>query len=74
MEKAFKAIIIYAKKIIPRPHGLVELYSEVKNILHVNPSIESNLPGLSAYYTQSRYPNASLRRPSIEIWGKLNEA
>ncbi|MEM2511106.1 MAG: hypothetical protein QXY40_09700 [Candidatus Methanomethylicia archaeon] len=48
MEKTFKAIIIYAKKIIPRPHGLVELYSEVKNILHVNPSIESNLPGLSA--------------------------
>lgn len=25
------------------------------------------LAELSAYYTQSRYPNAGLRRPSVEI-------
>ena len=66
-EKAFKALIIYVKRFIHRSHDLVELYSEVKDVLHLNPSVESNIPELSAYYIQSRYPNAGLRRPSLEI-------
>lgn len=67
VEKALKAIIIHVKRVIHRSHDLVELYGEVKDVLHVNSSIESCLPELSAYYTQSRYPNAGLRRPSLEI-------
>jgi len=66
-EKAIKALIIQAKRFIHRSHDLVELHNEVKDTLQLEPTIADNLPELSTYYTQARYPNAGLRRPSTEI-------
>lgn len=48
----------------------MELYDGIKDGLRLNSLTESALPELSAYYTRSRYPNAGLRRPSIEIGGE----
>lgn len=66
-EKALKALIIQAKRFVHRSHDLVELHSEVKDIVQLGPTLADNLPELSTYYTQARYPNAGLRRPSAEI-------
>jgi len=66
-EKALKASIILYKRLIPRSHDLVELDNEVKELLDLAEDVEAGLPELSAYYTQARYPNAGLRRPSVEI-------
>jgi HEPN domain-containing protein len=67
VEKALKAAILYVKRIVHRSHDLLELYEEVRNVLKFSQTLEEGLPELSAYYTQSRYPNAGLRRPSTEI-------
>jgi len=66
-EKALKALIIFHKRFIHRSHDLVELHNEVKNLLNLTEDVEASLPELSAYYTLARYPNAGLRRPSVEI-------
>lgn len=66
-EKAFKAVILYIKKMPHRSHDLLEIYEEVKGFINLEQNLEESLPELSAYYTQSRYPNAGLRRPSAEI-------
>ncbi|MEM1513152.1 MAG: HEPN domain-containing protein [Candidatus Jordarchaeales archaeon] len=66
-EKALKALIIHLKRVVHRSHDLVELYEEVREELALGDVVERRLPELSAYYTQSRYPNAGLRRPSAEI-------
>ncbi len=66
-EKAFKALIIFHRKIVHRSHDLLELYSEVKDCLELDAEVVEGLAELSAYYTQARYPNAGLRRPSLEI-------
>lgn len=69
-EKALKALIIHTKRFIHRSHDLVELHNEVKDVLQLGSALSDNLPELSSYYTQARYPNAGLRRPSSEI-GKV---
>jgi len=66
-EKALEASIIFHKRLIHRSHDLVELHNEVKHLLDLPEDVEAGLPELSAYCTQARYPNAGLRRPSIEI-------
>jgi HEPN domain-containing protein len=66
-EKALKALIIFHKRLIHRSHDLLELYSEVKDFLVLEDEVKEGLAELSAYYTQARYPNAGLRRPSLEI-------
>ncbi|MEM3692488.1 MAG: HEPN domain-containing protein [Candidatus Bathyarchaeia archaeon] len=69
-QKALKALILFHKRLVHRSHDLLELYSEVKDILELEEEVKEALPELSAYYTQARYPNAGLRRPSLEI-GKV---
>ncbi len=65
-EKALKSLILHVIGEYPHGHDLVKLYRRVKE--YVNLSInESLLARLSAYYTQARYPNAGLERPSEEI-------
>ncbi len=65
-EKALKALILHVLGEYPRGHDLVKLYRRVKG--HVRMKLnESFLARLSAYYTQARYPNAGLERPSEEI-------
>ena len=66
-EKALKALIIQLRRVVHRSHDLVELYGVVREDLRLEGEVEGRLPELSAYYTQSRYPNAGLRRPSSEI-------
>lgn len=45
---------------------LVKLYRKAGEYVELNIS-QARLAGLSAYYTQARYPNAGIERPSIEI-------
>ncbi len=65
-EKALKALILHVLGEYPRGHDLVRLYRRVKDHVEVRLN-ESSLARLSAYYTQARYPNAGLERPSEEI-------
>jgi len=65
-EKALKALILHTLGEYPRGHDLVKLYDMVKNVVHIELDMTS-LVILSAYYTQARYPNAGLERPSREI-------
>ncbi|RLG62129.1 hypothetical protein DRN84_02510 [Candidatus Geothermarchaeota archaeon] len=50
----------------PKGHDLVKLYNIIKEELALEIDI-SLLPRLSAYYVQTRYPNAGIERPSIEF-------
>jgi len=65
-EKALKALILHTLGEYPRGHDLVKLYSMVKSIVRIELDMKS-LVVLSTYYTQARYPNAGLERPSREI-------
>ena len=65
-EKALKSLILHVLGEYPRGHDLVKLYSMIKNHVKLEISI-ADLSRLSAYYTQARYPNAGLERPSKEI-------
>jgi len=65
-EKALKALILHALGEYARGHDLVRLYRRVKGLVGVNLG-EGSLARLTAYYTQARYPNAGLERPSEEI-------
>ncbi len=65
-EKALKALILHVLGEYPRGHDLVRLYWMIEK--HIKLSISKvDLMRLSAYYTQARYPNAGVERPSIEI-------
>lgn len=65
-EKALKALILHMVGEYPRGYDLVRLYWIIEK--HVKLSISKvDLMRLSAYYTQARYPNAGVERPSIEI-------
>jgi len=65
-EKALKALILHVLGEYPRGHDLVRLYRRVREVVGLGLS-ESSLARLSAYYTQARYPNAGIERPSEEI-------
>ncbi len=65
-EKALKALILHVLGEYPRGYDLVKLYWRVKSHTPIRLS-EASLARLSAYYTQARYPNAGLERPSEEI-------
>jgi len=45
---------------------LVKLYRDLKKYVDVEVN-EDDLSRLSMYYTQARYPNAGIERPSQEI-------
>lgn len=62
-------MIVHTKRFIHRSHDLVELSNEVRDTFQLRSDVADNLPELSTYYTQARYPNAGLGRPSIEIGG-----
>lgn len=65
-EKALKSFILHLLGVYPHSHDLVKLYKMVMD--HINLGVKLNdLAILSAYYTQARYPNAGLERPSEEI-------
>lgn len=65
-EKALKALILHVAGEYPRGHDLVRLYGRVKDYVDLGVSV-ADLARLSAYYTQARYPNAGIERPSLEI-------
>ena len=65
-EKALKALILHVLGEYPRGHDLVKLYRRVRGYVGISLS-EGSLARLSAYYTQARYPNAGIERPSEEI-------
>ncbi len=65
-EKALKALTLHILGEYPRGHDLVKLYRRVREHVEIRLS-ESSLARLSAYYTQARYPNAGIERPSEEI-------
>lgn len=65
-EKALKSLILHVLGEYPRGHDLVKLYSMVKDLVTLNINLTS-LVTLSTYYTQARYPNAGVERPSREI-------
>lgn len=50
----------------PRGHDLIELYGMTRERVDLDIRIAS-LSRLSTYYTQARYPNAGMERPSKEI-------
>jgi len=65
-EKALKALVLHVLGEYPRGHDLVKLYRRVREFVKLELS-EGSLARLSAYYTQARYPNAGIERPSEEI-------
>ena len=65
-EKAFKATILHVKGEYARGHDLVKLYKSLRDAYNVVLDV-AKLSELSAYFTQARYPNAGLLRPSEEI-------
>jgi len=65
-EKALKALILHVLGEYARGHDLVKLYSMVKDQVELVLDM-ADLSRLSAYYTQARYPNAGIERPSKEI-------
>jgi len=65
-EKALKALVLHVLGEYPRGHDLVKLYRRVRELVKLELS-EGSLARLSAYYTQARYPNAGIERPSEEI-------
>lgn len=65
-EKALRALVLHVLGEYPRGHDLVRLYRRVREVVGLGLS-ESSLARLSAYYTQARYPNAGIERPSEEI-------
>jgi len=69
-EKALKALILHVRRVFYRSHDLVELYNVVRDSIELDREVLEGLPELSGFYTQSRYPNAGLRRLSLEI-GRL---
>ena len=65
-EKSLKSLILHILGEYPRGHDLVKLYNMIKDYVELRVSI-ADLSRLSAYYTQARYPNAGIERPSKEI-------
>lgn len=65
-EKALKSLILHLLGEYPRGHDLVRLHSMVKSHADLSMSVAA-LSRLSAYYTQARYPNAGVERPSKGI-------
>ena len=65
-EKALKALILHVLGEYPRGNDLVKLYRKAREYVDIELS-ESLLARLSAFYTQARYPNAGIERPSEEI-------
>lgn len=55
-EKAFKALIEYSEKPVPKIHDLIKLYNDVKHELKFSPD-EDILDDLSRVYIDSRYPS-----------------
>ncbi len=66
IEKALKALILHVLGEYPRGHDLVKLYNMVRNRVSLELNI-ADLARVSSYYTQARYPNAGIERPSQEI-------
>ncbi len=71
-EKALKALAMHVVGEYPRGHDLVKLYRMIREALDIELS-ETSLAKLSAFYTQARYPNAGLERPSEEITKEMAE-
>ncbi len=65
-EKALKALILHVAGEYPRGHDLVRLYRKACEHSELNLD-QADLARLSVYYTQARYPNAGIERPSQEI-------
>lgn len=65
-EKALKALILHVAGEYPRGHDLVKLYRRAAEYAELDLHL-ADLARLSAYYTQARYPNAGVERPSQEI-------
>lgn len=55
-EKAIKALILSAGKIIPKIHSLDRLLSELKKLGTNVSAIENAAQGLDKYYISARYP------------------
>ena len=65
-EKSLKASILHILGEYPRGHDLVKLYNMIKDSISIDIKL-AELSRLSSYYTQARYPNAGIERPSEEI-------
>lgn len=65
-EKALKALGLHVLGEYLRGHDLVRIYRRLREVVDLKLS-ESLLSRLSGYYTQARYPNAGIERPSEEI-------
>ena len=65
-EKALKSLILHVSGVYPRGNDLVKLYNMVKDEVGIEFNL-THLARLSSYYTQARYPNAGLERPSLEL-------
>ncbi len=65
-EKALKALGLHVLGEYLRGHDLVRIYRRLREVVDLELS-ESLLSRLSGYYTQARYPNAGIERPSEEI-------
>ena len=72
-EKALKAAILHVKGEYARGHDLVKLYKSLRDARRDLLLDVARLSELSAYYTQARYPNAGLERPSEEITAEQAE-
>ena len=65
-EKALKSLILHVSGEYARGHDLIKLYNLIRDEVDIELDL-SRLSRLSAYYTQARYPNAGLERPSLEL-------
>ncbi len=71
-EKAHKALALHVKGEYARGYDLVRLYHAVREAAPLDLDV-TELSRLTIYYTQTRYPNAGLERPSEEITRELAE-
>jgi len=65
-EKALKSLILHVLGEYPRGHDLVKLYKMIVDEVNIDLN-KTMLSRISSYYTQARYPNAGLERPSEEF-------
>ncbi len=65
-EKALKSLILHVLGEYPRGYNLVKLYRMIVDEVNIDLN-RTMLSRISSYYTQARYPNAGLERPSEEF-------
>jgi len=65
LEKSLKSLLAYQNRKIKKTHDLIEIYSDIQNLLPLSEKELDILDIATTYYIENRYPHSNYSLPEV---------